>query len=703
MSADKARVVRDSKLSIYDYRDRLEGGFTLQRIRRIRTVSYAALAVTVAGLLALELVGRGASLKPVFLPLDTVLVTLLVVLLLASLMAMYFRFLEFRHSRRHGQKYLRAKTLMNRAFLTIVLASILLAVFGTPWTHDALGASLSDQGSEALNPAGLRTYTVSNQDSLGIVHAASFHVRATTGLLRTTVSSSAGGFEVANVSAPGERTFVLRASAYAVYTVTVENVGFVPASYEYSLSGNLFAEAYSTLPYLALAFIASHAVWAAYLRPIRSRYASASIYSFDYTPPVARGETVFSDYARRSDTLPSPEAPYPPAVARGPAILKFVRRGEDPPPFPPASAPPPASDSPIPIPGRSRVLDRGKAVLLRFVPDSPSKGDGEGMPETSAPSGDEGMRSTDLNSAASMQQNVSRLLADRRWDEALSAANTLLEERPDDSVVLEFRGDALVALGRRAEASAAYETAIGLRPESDVLQKKLGSSRIDVPALLSRALIRSASGNHSEAITLFEQILEVERDHANALIGKAIAHRRAGHSDEALACLDTVLKREEGNPSALLNLGRIRVDRGEYEPALTAYDRLLEVNPRDDVAWTAKGDALTLLNRNDEATDCYRRAIDINASNEEANAKLREFAAVEETPGDFDSELLGIRGVGPAKFRAFRDAGFRTARDFEEATLEQVRAVPGIPPRLAAEVYRHFHPESRQPPDHNPK
>src|SRR5439155_4866358 len=118
-----------------------------------------------------------------------------------------------------------------------------------------------------------------------------------------------------------------------------------------------------------------------------------------------------------------------------------------------------------------------------------------------------------------------------------------------------MKGDALTNLGRRPEALAAYEAAAAIDPKDDNLRQKIEEVRVDVPGLLSRALIASASGNYPQALNLFDDILEVEPSNVNALIGKAVAYRRSGKPQEAVNCLDLVLGVQPNNASALLNRG----------------------------------------------------------------------------------------------------------------------------------------------------
>src|SRR5437879_9480589 len=166
--------------------------------------------------------------------------------------------------------------------------------------------------------------------------------------------------------------------------------------------------------------------------------------------------------------------------------------------------------------------------------------------------------------------------ADRHWRECLEAVEDLLRVRPNEAAALEMKGDALSNLGRRPEALAAYEAAAAVDPDDENLRQKIEEVRVDVPGLLSRALIASASGNYAKALSLFDDILEVEPSNVNALIGKAVAYRRKGKPQEALNCLDLVLGVQQNNASALLNRGNILLAEGDLETALDAFDHLTQ-------------------------------------------------------------------------------------------------------------------------------
>ena len=57
---------------------------------------------------------------------------------------------------------------------------------------------------------------------------------------------------------------------------------------------------------------------------------------------------------------------------------------------------------------------------------------------------------------------------------------------------------------------------------------------------------------------------------------------------------------------------------GDYERAAASYDKALELEPNNTALLNNKGKALANLGRFDDAISCFRKSLDINASNLES-------------------------------------------------------------------------------------
>src|SRR5207244_4487378 len=173
--------------------------------------------------------------------------------------------------------------------------------------------------------------------------------------------------------------------------------------------------------------------------------------------------------------------------------------------------------------------------------------------------------------------------------ECLEAVEDLLRVRPNDAAALEIEGDALSNLGRRPEALAAYEAAAAVDPTDENLRQKIEEVRVDVPSLLSRALIASASGNYAEA-------------------------------------------------------------------ALESFERLTQLYPNDEEAWTAQGDVLLRIGRDDDAHQAFTEALRLSPGDEGIQRRLLDVKAAKVDSSEILQELIEVKGVGRARAKALIDA-----------------------------------------------
>src|SRR5438552_280989 len=262
--------------------------------------------------------------------------------------------------------------------------------------------------------------------------------------------------------------------------------------------------------------------------------------------------------------------------------------------------------------------------------------------------------------------------------------------RQPEPAGLEMKGDALANLGHRREALAAYEAAAAVDPGDENLRQKIEEVRVDVPGLLSRALIASASGNYRQALGLFDEILEIDPSNVNALIGKAVAYRRSGKPQEALNCLDLVLGVQPGNASALLNRGKILLEQGNAEAALESFDRLTQLYPNDEEAWTAQGEVLLTMGREEDAQRAFAEALRLSPGDEGIQERIRELEAAKVDGSEMLRELIEIKGIGRARAKALIDAGFKDPEDFAKATPTSLMAARSVTRKFPEELRGHL-------------
>src|SRR5881409_1788500 len=690
------------------YHDRLQGTDRLLRIRRIRKAVFAGLLALMIVLIFARFEGESASLKPLFLPVNGILEVALIMGLTASIVGLFLRNLELRNVLRDNQRFLMAKSSMTRAIRTAAFAISLAVALLLAITPSLAATLLSDPPQVvSLQPNAREVVTFTSPDPVGVTNGA-----ASVTVMRDNVT----------VAAPKVLTSAQRAvleiepsmwADHATWSLVFRNTQNASTFLTFVLQKGIVPTLFSTVPFLVFLYGAVQIGWWVVLRPIRERTKVTSLRSaaeidsgerlYDPSAPIpdaptaARPERMTSSFV--DPPPPSRSAPPPPPV---PTPVMRTPKPETP---RPARAPPREPETTDSLVRKAEALVAtgtyeaaltGFEEALRLDPDYVPALRGKATCEERLNQRSEALE-THRRILANDRRNVDSLraiarlqMADRRWRECLEAVVDLLRVRPNDAAALEIEGDALSNLGRRPEALAAYEAAAAVDPTDENLRQKIEEVRVDVPGLLSRALIASASGNYPQALGLFDEILEVEPSNVNALIGKAVAYRRRRNLQEALNCLDLVLGVQPGNASALLNRGNILLEQGDAEAALESFERLTQLYPNDEEAWTAQGDVLLRIGRDADARCAFTEALKLSPGDEGIQRRLLELKAAKVDGSEILRELIEVKGVGRARAKALIDAGFKDPEDFAKATPKSLMAVKGVTRKVAEELLEHF-------------
>lgn len=701
------------------YQERIQGTDRLLRIRRMRKAVYAALLLLTVLIMYARVVGEGGSIKPFFLPLDGALEVGLMMGLVGTILGLYLKNLEIQRAQTDSQRYLMSKYSMSRAMTTAIVACGLAVILLIPLTGSGLASLATESGRVVyVDPNTAKIYPFSSPDAFGVSYVRSVHIQGISGRVQVELQKNGGTVSSAEVNGSQSLDFSVDPNGWIAYTnwsLRLTNLERnSAASLTLTFPAGLMPSLFATLPFLLFLYVAADFGWWFGLRPIRDRTKTEALYAgTSNAAQMDQGERAYMEYAMQ----PQPQ-PYGSSGA-----------GLDPPPPPPSSPPPPPTapspfaavaqapaavpvPRPVPQPDTAATFaEKGDTLFsiqeypsaiaayeesLRLDPNSArvllSKAKALVATKELGPALDAYRRVLAIDPAnETALREASLVLAQQmRWRECLETTEALLRRRPNDTGALELKGDVLTSLGRRPEALAAFEAAQALNPEDSNLRQKIEEVRVDVPGLLSRALIASASGNYSHALSLFDDILEVEPGNVNALIGKAVAYKRSGKPNEALNCLDMVLNYQPNNASALLNRGHLLVDKGDLDAALEMFDKLVTISPTDEEAWAFQGDVFLKMGRDDDALRSFAEALKLNPGDEEIQKRIHELEASRSVSADVLQDLYKVKGVGPARAKALLDAGFRTAEDFQKATVEQLVAVRGITHRIAEDLVRHF-------------
>ena len=708
------------------YAKRLHGKDRLHRIVRIRTLTLGSLGGVTALFILAGFAAQGASLKPLFVPLAGAIEIGLLMAVVATALAAYFRHLEITHAAGDSHRFLLAREGMVRAGWAAGVAFGIGVLLFLPTGAQVAGDLLSDAPLSVPVPGfETRFMNFTSPDTLGLSFVRQIVVTgqpSSTGNVLVTVTRDGQGVASGWVNGSGDR-FVASpipeaAPRFASWSIAMENTLGGRAEVAVGLQKGAMPGLFTVVPFLLILLGGVNVAWRFVARPIRDRTKAAAVFAGGVETKASQDERFYVEYATtaaraRTQEEARPSHPAKASVVQTPAIVAAPSRPPEPAPRPtevakvPAkpATPRPKVDTPDALVGRAEALAGGgqlEAALASYdealrmkpahVPALLGRAAGLERLGKKAESIDAYRRVlvADRRNDKALAALGSLLMGERRWREALEAVDETLRLRAHDGTALERKGDILTNLGRRTEALGAYNEAYDLDPSDDGLAQKIEEARVDVPGLLSRALIASASGKYAQALRLFDDILEIDPSNVNALIGKAVAYRRSGQSMRAINCLDLVLSIQPNNVAALLNRGHILQAEGDLDGALEAFDTLVSLSSLDDEAWAAQGDVLAKMGRDDDALRAYAEALKLNPGDELIHAKVRELEESRAMTADVLQEISKVKGIGPSRAKALSDAGFKTAEHFEFATVEELTRVKGITPKIAEDLIDHF-------------
>ena len=138
----------------------------------------------------------------------------------------------------------------------------------------------------------------------------------------------------------------------------------------------------------------------------------------------------------------------------------------------------------------------------------------------------------------------------------------------------------------------------------------VGLSQAEQSALLrQKALAEAQQGNHTEAITLFNCLIEQNPKNANDYSNRGLVHFQSGQSDAALADYNRAIELNPCLDSAYNNRANYYAAQGQFLEAILDYDMALDLNPTNVRAWINQGITFRELAMYDRAIDSLEVAL----------------------------------------------------------------------------------------------
>jgi tetratricopeptide (TPR) repeat protein len=225
-------------------------------------------------------------------------------------------------------------------------------------------------------------------------------------------------------------------------------------------------------------------------------------------------------------------------------------------------------------------------------------------------------------------------MAKDRLDEAVDAFDKALRLKPNDPLVLNNLGNALVGKGLFGKAVAKYREALRHKPDYPLARFNLGNAFKD-------------QGDMDRAITEYRAALAIDPNCFPAHHNLGLALRVKGQWDEAVTALRAALRLKPDDPLARFNLSIALVDKGiafmakdQLDEAIAAYREALRLRPNYPLAHYNLGNVFKANGQLDDAIAVYQEALRLKPDYPEAHCNL---GLALRDKGQFTAALTSLR------------------------------------------------------------
>jgi tetratricopeptide (TPR) repeat protein len=660
------------------FRDRLEGGYRVVRIRKLKRIMFLIFGILIlVGGIVMMLI-NGLTFDPFFLPLDIFLAVALYFLIIVTGLNFFFRNLEITHNTRNSQKHLMARNSQRTGIAIVIICAFVGIIVVFPVTDTTANKILSLEDRDGLANAGdIFTLDFENQDRLGLFKSEWVDVQLSAGSIDVQLCEKTD-YDDDNVCddllydlplfGNGTNRIPVPEEGYVQLVLIIQNRPGGPSSFGYHVERNPASIFIGYQPLIiCMMFVILNSAWAVYLQPIKKKYATTSVYSEDYiVPEIAETEPV------------AEEAVAPEAVRFGPAKPTIKRRA--------ATASPPLKDDeglpPPPLPGRAQPLPRG-AFLNDLMLVLRSEGDKRatiGFLRNLI--GMDPVHKEALFHLGEVYQQ------DGNYQFAFNEYDRIIKIDPKNEQAWVKRGEVLMPLQRELEAVDSFKSALDINEENSAAGEWLRSIKRENQKLMARAIDRSTNRDFRGAIELYDKILVRDPDNLQALLGKGTMYRRLEKWPASLEALNRVLVLDPENVAAVRNKIEVFESVQSWDEALECYDEIIERSPDNYLDWVRRGDVLFELEKTDDAIESYRKAEELKPDSDRVQKRIKLLVSpdMDETLREFTS----IPGIGKSKAVILYEAGYESMEQLEKVGVKKLAKVKGISRGLAKKIKQHL-------------
>lgn len=226
------------------------------------------------------------------------------------------------------------------------------------------------------------------------------------------------------------------------------------------------------------------------------------------------------------------------------------------------------------------------------------------------------------NDPVSILARAERYSTEQNFEQAINEFQRLIEIKPNNAAAYIGLADTYIGLEQPDKAVETLKT--GLNETND---EGISTKLID---LLSECANKHLNGdNYEQAISAFEQIIEIDSQNTPAYMGIADSYTALKDNDSAIEILKTALE-ITGDDSIITELADLLLKSADkslseknYEQAISDFEQTLEIDRKNVNAYVGLADSYTNLANTDKAIETLKTGFE-NTSDESIKAKLVE-------------------------------------------------------------------------------
>jgi protein O-GlcNAc transferase len=233
------------------------------------------------------------------------------------------------------------------------------------------------------------------------------------------------------------------------------------------------------------------------------------------------------------------------------------------------------------------------------------------------------------NNATAMSNLAVIAMSNRDYVTAEQYLQRALATREDPNTYSNL-GVVFKAQGRVREATAAYQQAIGLKPDFADAYHNLGNALRE-------------NGQAGAAADAYRHVIQLRPNSADAFNSLGNALRDQGCLHEAIQAYAQAIRLKPNNAEAYNNYAAVLQDQGRLDEAIAAYQQVIHLKPDYPEAYSNLGVALRRQGRQKEAIKAYRLSIKLRSDFADAwgnlgNA-LQDEGHLEETIAAYENAI----------------------------------------------------------------